>query len=289
MPNIFDHAPIDRTAHKRLDHEWLASHSHTPALYVRQGMVAIIPGAEPRLAWVPADLPGIRLFLGMQDNQPVFAILGDASAPPALPDVQLVNLRDVGMLLPPAEAHLAAYALGYDHWHARHRCCGVCGTSLQTVDAGHRKLCPNCQAEHFPRTDPAIIVLVTHGEYALLAHSHKYPPGRYSTLAGFVEPGESLEAAVRREMFEEAGVTLRRIDYHSSQPWPFPGSLMLGFYAEAESLEIAPDGIEILDARWLTRADLRRLQALPPAEFSLPSPLSISRRLIDAWLQQERY
>ena len=218
---------------------------------------------------------------------------GDSSEPPNLPAVQLVNLREVGLLLPPEEASLAAYALAYAYWHARHRFCSVCGAELQTVDAGHRKLCPACGAEHFPRTDPAIIVLVTHGagkdERALLAHNHKYPPGRWSTLAGFVEPGESLEAAVRREMFEEVGLTLTRIAYQSSQPWPFPGSLMLGFYAEAESTVIVPDGIEIEAARWMTRAEIQRALQLPPGEFSLPNPISISRRLIDGWLAQDAY
>ena len=282
-PNIFSHAPIDRAAHRRLDTDWLAAHADLPGLYIWQGMVAV---QAERLAWLPASLPGIRLFLGMHAGRPVFAILGEGTQPS---EVELANLRDIGMRLPAVEAGLAATALAYANWHARHKFCGLCSALLDTVDAGHRKHCPACQADHFPRTDPAIIVLVTHGERALLARNHKYPPGRWSTLAGFVEPGESLEDTVRREMAEEVNVTLQHITYRSSQPWPFPGSLMLGFYAEAEGLTMAPDGVEITDAQWVTRTELQALQQMPESAFSLPNPLSISRRLIDDWARSEGY
>jgi NAD+ diphosphatase len=290
IPNIFDHCPIDRAAIKRPDPGWWAGHADKPAIYVWQGLVAVTGSETPRLALIAPDIvSGTRLFLGLQQGQPVVAILGDSAEPPAIQDAQLVNLREVGLLLPPDEASLAAYALAYAYWHARHKFCGVCGAALETLDAGHRKLCSACDAEHFPRTDPAIIVLVTHGDHALLARNHKYPPGRWSTLAGFVEPGESLEAAVRREMLEEVGVTLTHIAYQSSQPWPFPGSLMLGFYAEAKSMDITPDGVEIVDAQWMTREDIRRALQRPATEFSLPNPISISRRLIDEWLAQDTY
>jgi NAD+ diphosphatase len=192
-------------------------------------------------------------------------------------------LRRVAPLLDRHTAGLLAYAQAMAYWHHRHRFCGVCGHLTESVQGGHLRVCtdPACRANHFPRTDPAIIVLVTHGERCLLARQAHWPAKRYSIIAGFVEPGESLEDAVAREVKEETGVALRAITYQSSQPWPFPKSLMVGFFAEAVDPRIHRHDGELEDVRWITRTALRT--ALECGQLGLPSPISISRRLITRW------
>ncbi|HEY6125381.1 MAG TPA: NAD(+) diphosphatase, partial [Steroidobacteraceae bacterium] len=197
-------------------------------------------------------------------------------------DTELRELRPLAPLLPPDSASLLAYARALALWKARHRHCGVCGTPSLPARAGHVMRCasPTCGAEFFPRLDPAIIVLVTDasGERALLGRQASWAPGRYSTIAGFVEPGESLEDAVIREVDEETGVLTGDVEYVASQPWPFPSSLMLGFRAVARTHDITLRDGELEDARWFTRVELTSGQAtLPPAG-------AISARLIDAWL-----
>jgi NAD+ diphosphatase len=193
------------------------------------------------------------------------------------------DLREVATLLPEPEGNLLAMATGLARWHATHRFCGRCGATTIVDWAGHRRLCGECGREHFPRTDPAIIVLVTHGDTALLGRNPMWPAGFASVLAGFVEPGESLEDAVVREVQEEAGVPVdpATVEYHSSQPWPFPASVMLGFTAEATSAELHPDPEELADACWYTRDELAN------GAIGLPPPLSISRRLVDDWIAEE--
>jgi NAD+ diphosphatase len=197
---------------------------------------------------------------------------------------RFVDLRSVGPLLARAEGSVLAYARGLVYWHARHRYCGVCGSPTEIVQGGHVRRCTNksCATDHFPRTDPAIIVLVTREDRCLLGRQSIWPPGMRSTLAGFVEPGESLEEAVIREVREEAGVELEPPRYRHSQPWPFPSSIMLGFHAEARSVRITVDTNELEDAAWFTRA---QLLASPEDEtFRLPRKDSIARRLIEDWL-----
>jgi len=171
-------------------------------------------------------------------------------------------------------------------WHARHQFCGSCGAPTQMRDAGHMRTCLNhkCNLEHFPRTDPAVIMLVHQGDKCLLATHGRLKKGTYSTLAGFVEPGETLEHAVRREVLEEAGIKVGEVRYAGSQPWPFPTALMMGFYAKAESTEISLDDDELLDAQWFTRDDLRNFSS---KERSLSSKDSIARCLIEGWLNME--
>ena len=181
------------------------------------------------------------------------------------------------------DSALLAYAKGLAHWHARHRFCGVCGEGTEAKDAGHVRVCtgPDCATQHFPRTDPAVIMLVTDGDRCLLGHNKRFPERIYSTLAGFVEPGESLEEAVAREVLEETGVRVGRVQYHSSQPWPFPASIMLGFHAEAESEAITVQAAELVDARWFSRAEIANFEQLG---LRLPRPDSIARRLVEHWL-----
>jgi len=171
------------------------------------------------------------------------------------------------------------------HWHSRHRFCGVCGAPTVAQTAGHTRLCtnPDCATVHFPRTDPATIMLVTDGDRCLLGRQKVWIPGMYSTLAGFVEPGESLEQAVAREVREESGIEVDAVRYHSSQPWPFPASLMLGFHAVARSRDLVIDPEELEDGRWFTAREVRNFAALG---LSLPRPDSIARRLVESWLAE---
>lgn len=209
-----------------------------------------------------------------------------AEAPP-LHAAGFVDLRAVGPLVGRADGAVMAYARGLMYWQRRHRFCGVCGSACIAAQAGHVRRCanPECAADHFPRTDPAVIVLVTRGDRCLLGRQRHWRPGMHSTLAGFVEPGESLEEAVIREVREESGAVLRDPIYQSSQPWPFPASLMLGFRAEAESLALDVNRRELDDAGWYARGWLR---ASPEDDgFRLPRRDSIARRLIDDWLAED--
>ncbi len=195
------------------------------------------------------------------------------------------DLRLTAASLSPVEAGFAAFARGLQFWHSRHRFCSVCGSPSIVSHAGHRRVCvdPQCAAEHFPRTDPAIIVAVEFDGAILLGRQASWPPNRYSTLAGFVEPGESLEDAVRREVFEEAGVRVLSADYHSSQPWPFPASLMLGFSATAASMDLQI-GPELEDARWFSLEEFE--SALFAGALKVPPSVSVSYRLIEAWYEK---
>jgi NAD+ diphosphatase len=225
-------------------------------------------------------------FLGLLEERAVFGIdISTADDPvPLLPDTlgKFVDLRAVGWGVAKPEASILAHARGLLHWRSRHHFCGVCGAPCDVKSAGHMMQCTACEAQHFPRTDPAVIMLVTRGGRALLGHSQRFPRANmYSTLAGFVEPGETLEEAVRREVFEESGIRAGAVHYHSSQPWPFPGNVMLGFYAEGLSEEITIDTEEMLDVRWFSRAEIS-----DPEQhgFLLPRADSIARRLIEDWM-----
>jgi NAD+ diphosphatase len=199
---------------------------------------------------------------------------------------EFVELRDAAALLPRADAALLAYARALVEWHRRNHFCSTCGAPSESREAGHVRVCtsPSCGAQHFPRTDPAVIMLVTDGDSCLLARRAGNKQPTYSTLAGFVEPGESLEEAVAREVYEEVGIEVGRVDFHSSQPWPFPSQLMIGFYAEATGGSLKLDPGEIADAKWFERGALKELLAQPDPPIMLPRPVSIARRLILGWL-----
>ena len=228
------------------------------------------------------------VFLGVDGETACFAVdLSDAEDPLRELDVEearFVDLHAVGALLGQSDGALLAYARGMVHWHRHHLFCGRCGARTQSAEGGHVRRClsEDCSAAHFPRTDPAIIVLVTHGESCLLGRQPTWPPLVYSALAGFVEPGESLGEAVAREVMEETGVRVSEVRYHSSQPWPFPSSLMLGFTATAERVEPTVDGEELEEARWFGGKELR--SELRSGRVRLPPTVSIARRLIEDWL-----
>jgi NAD+ diphosphatase len=192
------------------------------------------------------------------------------------------GLRQAGGLLGDRDAGLLVYAVALEAWHASHEYCPRCGSRTTVQAGGHIRVCPQDASQHFPRVDPAVIMLVRdESDRCLLARGPQWPEGRLSILAGFVEPGESLEHAVAREVAEEVGVTVVNPRYLGSQPWPFPRSLMLGFFAEAVSTELTPDAEEIAEARWFSREELAR--ALETGELRLPPPVSIARRLIETW------
>jgi NAD+ diphosphatase len=198
--------------------------------------------------------------------------------------LRFADLRQIGPRIERQEGALLALARAMMFWHSRHRYCGLCGSPTRSEEAGHVRRCTNalCSAMHFPRTDPAVIMLVTNGDRALMGRSKNFVPGMYSTLAGFVEPGESLEMAVAREVREETGIDIGPVHYHSSQPWPFPANIMLGFHAEALTTEITVDYGELEDARWYERNWL--LSHVDDDSFRLPRLDSIARRLIGDWL-----
>jgi NAD+ diphosphatase len=287
-PNFLAGSYLERRGDARDDPQWLAAARADPATryLIASGTTELVqPGEAPRAAFLDGDAPLVRAaadtamtLLGwFQGARCVLVELPAATAPGGL---AFEELRPLTPLLPAEEAALLAYARALSVWHARARCCGACGAPTVAVHAGHCMRCTRegCAQEFFPRLDPAIIVLVSDGERALLGRQPSWPPRRYSTLAGFVEPGESLEDAVRREVLEETGVEVRAMRYHSSQPWPFPSSLMLGFEASAAIGAVVRLDGELEDARWFTRAQLRSGEILAP-----PSQ-AISWRLISAWL-----
>jgi NAD+ diphosphatase len=299
-PNFYADPDFDRAGHLRRDEAWLADARKDPAnraVPLWQTRNLVIAGERPKALFPSlAELPSIERtsFLGLSGGLAYFAAdLSDLAEEEAArvarhfdSQAAFLDLRQVGVHLPRAMGALLAYARGLSHWHGRQRSCGVCGFPTEITSAGHVLACTNpaCATQHFPRTDPATIVLVHDGARCLLGRQPHWPPGMYSTLAGFVEPGESLEDAVRREVFEESGVRVGEVTYHSSQPWPFPQSLMLGFSAKALTTEIRIDNDELEDARWFTVDELRRL---PELGFHLPRGDSIARRLIENWLSAQ--
>jgi NAD+ diphosphatase len=221
------------------------------------------------------------VFLGLMDGAPFFADHVGAAEPER---GRPAGLREAATELPAAEAGLAAYAASLLAWHRRHRFCANCGAPTEARDGGHERFCPTCEAHHFPRTDPVVIVRVSDGADALLlGRQARWPEGRFSLLAGYVEPGETLEEAVRREVLEESGVVLDSVSYVASQPWPFPSSLMLGFGALAARGEPVPGDDELAEVGWFEREELERA-ARGEGPLLLAPPYSIARRLIDAWL-----
>jgi NAD+ diphosphatase len=296
--NVYTGSPLDRAGHLRDDANWIAARlAHPDSLFVpvwrAKTLVQDTQDGHPQAVYLSNEAAvalrmagGPWAFLGLMSGQAVFSV--DVSAVddplPLLPGQvgRFEDLRALAGLLGSDDAAVLAHARGLMHWRVRHNFCGVCGGVCEPRSAGHAMVCTACDASHFPRTDPAVIMLVHREGRALLGHSQRFPnTTMYSTLAGFVEPGESLEEAVAREVLEESGITVGRVTYHSSQPWPFPASIMLGFYGEALTEDITIDETELRDARWFTRDELRNHEA---HGFSLPRRDSIARRLIEDWM-----
>jgi NAD+ diphosphatase len=286
-PNTFSGAPVDRAGARRTDERWVEELLRDPASraigVTADGVLVEEGDGEPRLARLP--LPGgyEPFLLGIEEDGSALFAVDMASADPP-PGTASVGLRDAGALLSHGEDGLIAQATGLVNWHRRHPHCSVCGSPTEVGEAGYVRRCPSCGAIHHPRTDPVVIMLVTDGDRALLGRQARWPPGRYSALAGFVEPGESLEEAVAREVREEAGVEIHGPRYASSQPWPFPSSLMLGFVAEYAGGEATTRDHELEDVRWFSREELEAIRAGTVDGLHMPPPIAIARRLIDGWL-----
>ena len=285
---------VNRAAPQRDDESWLDTAIRSPAsrflpvwrdlnLIARQPPRAVLLTAEQ----CPALTRERYVLLGSDGATTYFALDLPSRQPSPTAWNQLgalQDLRQVGILLEDPDAALLAYARGLCFWHNRHRYCGVCGNTTHSLRAGHLRVCsePTCDTPHFPRTDPAIIVLTYAGDRCLLGRKPEWPPGRFSTIAGFVEPGEAVEQAVVREVKEETGVEITRVSYHSSQPWPFPSSVMLGFHAQAASTDIRRGDDELEDVRWFSRSEIEQAVA-KTGPLRLPPRISIARRLIEDW------
>ena len=281
----------DRAGLQRSDEAWLDQAWADAGTRVLVIAGASLPVRDGQIVWMaPTEAPdGVRVLLGEVDGVTHFALLLE-EPPEGSTSLEWRGLRAIVQSFAdgdPGEAPLVFHAMGIAEWHRATRHCARCGAPLSVRAAGHELECSDCQRIQFPRTDPAVIMLVTSGEpgseseCCLLGRQAQWPEGRYSTLAGFVEPGESLENAVRREVLEEVGVRIGQVDYFGNQPWPFPSSLMLGFVARAESTGIAVDGAEIEDARWFTRAEMKA--GAEEGTLVLPGGVSISRSLVEAW------
>ena len=282
----FTGGTVDRADRVRHDPALLAEAEADPRarLLVLHGLDPELD-AQDHLVWASLDsATGERLFLGYDEGVPLFA-----AAPPhgqPLPGGRSPALFAMLDRFHAEDAALYAAARSLVDWHARHGHCAVCGTVTAIFRAGWARRCPNCHAEHFPRVDPVVIMLAERGDRVLLGRQPPWPAGRYSALAGFLEVGESIEEAVRREIFEEAGVRVGAVRYVASQPWPFPSSLMIACIAQAEDEAITIDTNELEDARWFSREDVRRALARDPsAPFVAPPPYAIALTLLTAWAE----
>jgi NAD+ diphosphatase len=294
----------DKAAYRRSDEAWLARMwlrarvllvTPTPAVLARRATDGTMQLALRGSSDVPADAP--RRFLGLVDGEPYFSVTTDAddSIDAEAEGGDWATLRELGAELDVVRAGLLTAAIALEQWHQRHPRCPLCGVPTVQSHGGWTRVCPSDGSEHFPRTDPAIITLVHDGgDRCLLGRNMSWAPGRYSTLAGFVDAGESLEAAVVREIREEVSVRVTDVRYVASQPWPFPSSLMLGFSARVDGEQLVrPDHVEMAEAGWFTREEVRRAAwwsdngTEPEPDVALrhiSPPLSISRYLIDCWL-----
>ncbi len=314
--NTFANSPLDRAAHRRLDEAWLSEKAKDPSSLIvpfwQLKPLVLPPVAEdegPDAGWLRPDmLEGVPLgtapmiFLGVKGERAYFALnLHEGSKPEEegpLKDLgEFMEFRQAGSVLPAGDAAILAQAKAMIDWHKRHLYCAACGQPTDSAEAGYKRVCGSCNSEHFPRTDPVVIMMATDGDRALLGNGQGWPEKMFSTLAGFVEPGESIEEAVAREVFEETGVKVKDVRYHSTQPWPFPSSLMIGCLAVAATTDITIDENELAQAVWFERSDVQ--EAVRHAESAankglltrgprdaplwVPPPMAVSHQLIKAW------
>jgi NAD+ diphosphatase len=287
--------PLDRASERRRDGEWIRSLLDDPAariLPLFDLRPATLGSDSPILDWQPlepwrdkVERGATLVFLGLDEGRPHFAIDGGAAEGKREP----FDARTLAPLLPGSEAAILAEARSLIDWHARHRFCAQCGSPTRVVAAGWVRRCPECKASHYPRSDPVTIMLVVSGERALLGRNRRRPGNRFSCLAGFMEPGETLEEGVRREVHEEASIRVGRVRYLACQPWPFPSSLMMGFLCEALTEEITVDPEELAEAHWFSRDEIRAMVARAasgpddPSQVSLPGPVAIAHHICRRW------
>ena len=288
---------LDRAGPRRADAAWLRSLLDEPATRVLPLVdlkPRLGPDSPPRLDWRPvaqwrkliAD-GATLILLGLDEaGRALFAL--DATAAGDIAE-DLADVRDAAPRLPVPEAAILAEARSIIDWHLRHGFCAACGAPTALACAGWQRHCPKCGAHHFPRTDPVVIMLAVKGERCLLGRNQRRPSNRFSCLAGFMEPGETPEEAVRREVLEESGIRIGRVRYLASQPWPFPANLMMGFLAEAISDEITVDPEEIAEARWFGREEIRDMVARAArgeedrSRPALPGPIAIAHQICRRW------
>lgn len=307
----FGGSALDRAGHLRGDAEVQAGLRADPSVGVLplwRGKVLVAGDAALSGLWLPPDHPALRVasgdavFLGLDEGRPRFAVDVSAWEPQEVPDTlgafadpseqvhpeidggRFAELRSMMTRLSPREAELAATAKAILGWHRSHGFCSACGTRSEVTMAGWQRDCPACGTHHFPRTDPVVIMLVTHGNSVLLGRNAAWPEGMYSLLAGFVEPGETLEAAVRREVMEETGVKVGEVGYLASQPWPFPASLMFGCRGTALGRDITIDETEIQDAIWVTREEMMDVFAGRSTRINAPRHGAIAGFLLSMWV-----
>ena len=297
-PNFFSETGLNRMAERRIDSVWLeevAGHKDAVVLPVwrTHNLIDDLTGKPKAIGLSMGSISDILddtshlVFLGYRGKVPYFTIdLSHMDEPSELPPLkgsgQFTDIRNIGLDLPKEDGGLLAYSRAIAQWHKTHKFCSRCGSPTVPRDGGHMRQCtnPDCNTQHFPRTDMAVIMLVSSGDKIVMGRKKDWAEDRFSILAGFVEPGETLEGAVAREVMEEVGIPVTNINYHSSQPWPFPSNLMLGFFAEAESEEINIQDDELAEARWFSREELID-EAKEYAQK--PHSVSIARRLISEW------
>jgi NAD+ diphosphatase len=299
--NTFAGNPLDRASDRRSNADWVAARladADSLALVMWNGrpMVEKREGGGSQIAYVRADLASELsngserlLFMGLWKETAVFALDIEGQVDPADGPLEglgrFEDLRAIALDLPPADAAILATAKAMFEWRRRHRHCPNCGQPSEPTDGGWKRVCASCKAEHFPRTDPVVIMLPAHGERCLLGRQAAWPKGTYSALAGFLEPGESIEEACAREIWEEAGLRTVSVRYHSTQPWPYPSSLMIGLIAEVEDGEAAPDQTELEEVRWFTREEARALITGGLSGARAPGAVAIAHQLIKAWAE----
>ncbi len=282
-PNAFTRSPLDRAGHLRRDEAWLAAARSAP-----DARYAVFNALRPLLradapAWlqrdeIPSDSPAI--FLGIEDGAPRFAVQVAEDAPF---EGVFTDMRSAAMRLSQGDSATLGCARSLFDWHARNGFCAKCGAASAIAEAGWKRICQPCKADHFPRVDPVVIMLALHEGRCLLGRQKAWAPGVHSALAGYVEPGESFEEACARELFEEAGVRAIAVRYHSAQPWPFPSSLMIGLFADVESDALTIDLHELESARWFTREEARAALERR-GDVTAPPPMAIAHQLIKSWV-----
>jgi NAD+ diphosphatase len=298
--NTFAGNPLDRASDRRVDAEWVAAQltlDQTLAVALWNGRPLLEDGQDGRvqISYLPGKMaselsggPERLLFLGLWKGSAVFAVDLEGQTNPAESALQgmgrFEDLRTTALKLPATDAAIAATAKGMFEWRRRHKRCAVCGEPTHPADGGWKRVCESCESEHFPRTDPVVIMLPYHGGRCMLGRQESWPKGMFSALAGFLEPGEAIEEACARELLEEAGLHALHVRYHSSQPWPYPSSLMIGLLAEVEDEEGCPDQTELSEVRWFTKDEARALLAGELEGLFAPPPSAIAHQLIKAWV-----
>ena len=297
-PMPFSGNPLDRASNQRRDAEWLTHHrAHPESRYLAFYKLNALATTAGELLWLSSEAIASHLregaeplLLGVRDGMAHFAVdlshIEEPLAALGLSDAEFGDSRAAASRLPSGEPGIVAHGRALIEWHRRHRFCGVCGSLTEVRDGGSMRKCPNCDQEHFPRTDPVVIMVVWRGDRCILGRQKAWAPGFYSALAGFIDQGETIEEAVAREVLEEVGLKVDHVEYHASQPWPFPSSLMIGCFAHATDENETVDPVELESARWFTRDELREAFESPGPQhgFNVPNRIAIAHHIIKDWV-----